>query len=118
MPRRPAAPPSHVRQWFAKKGQLGGIASAEALTPAQRSAKASAAASARWAKARGEHPQDQDQGVNPKLAPTPQKIVDTTITIPDELLERLDALQARMGLPSRQSAAEVLIRAGLDALAG
>ena len=112
MPRRPAAPPSHVRQWFAKQGQLGGKASAEALTPAQRSAKASAAASARWAKARGEQPQDVKQ----KPTETPHKLLDTTVTIPDELLERLDTLQARMGLRSRQSAAEVLIRAGLDAL--
>ena len=113
MPRRPAPPPSHVRQWFAKHGQKGGETRAANMTPEERSAKASAAAHARWAKARGEQPDDSQ-----KQATTPPPAACDTITLPPELLDRLDALQARMGLSSRQSAAEVLIRAGLNSLNG
>jgi len=115
MPRRPTPPPAHVRQWFAKQGQRGGETTAERMTPEQRSAKASKAASARWAKARGEQP---PQDVNPKPVPAPQSTVDASITLPADLAHRLDALQARMGLPSRQSALEIALRAGLGSLGG
>ena len=119
MPRRPAAPPAHVRQWFAKQGQKGGKASANALTPEERSAKASRAVQARWAKARGEQPLQPDRQDVKQLPPeTAPNCLTAPITIPDDLLERLDALQARMSLPSRQSALEIALRAGLANLQG
>jgi len=109
MPRRPTPPPAHVRQWFARQGQKGGETTAERMTPEQRSAKASKAASARWAKARGEQPDNHKQPTAPP---------DTVVTLPPDLAQRLDALQQRMGLPSRQSALEIALRAGLNSLTG
>jgi hypothetical protein len=109
MARKPAPPPAHVQRWFRAQGREGGKASAARLTPEERRAKARAASLARW----GKRPEPAEA----ESAPAEADPGDAYLGIPEPLLDRVDAIGQRMGL-SRQSALELVLRAGLTHLGG